>query len=124
VVNLLIEPVARGVGWLGVLDAFAARGSRFVIVTPGIRGANDNKGDQSRTLTAAQALTAGSNYLVVGRPIAVDGNRINQPSNRPHQRSQLLRKKSARCRRLPLVQLSAVYRQGRIQNPRSSAACN
>jgi orotidine-5'-phosphate decarboxylase len=44
-------------------------GRAFTIVTPGIRGASDQRGDQSRTLSAADALASGASYLVVGRPI-------------------------------------------------------
>lgn len=44
-------------------------GSDFQLVTPGIRPANAEQGDQHRTMTPAQALAAGSDYLVIGRPI-------------------------------------------------------
>jgi orotidine-5'-phosphate decarboxylase len=46
-------------------------GREFAVVTPGIRGgaAAAGKDDQERTLTAAQAIKAGSSYLVVGRPV-------------------------------------------------------
>jgi orotidine-5'-phosphate decarboxylase len=46
-----------------------ACGEGFEIVTPGIRGAQDAKGDQTRTLSARDAVAAGASYIVVGRPI-------------------------------------------------------
>ncbi|RMD64430.1 orotidine-5'-phosphate decarboxylase, partial [Candidatus Parcubacteria bacterium] len=44
-------------------------GKSFQLVTPGIRPAWAEKGDQTRIMTPADALAAGSDYLVVGRPI-------------------------------------------------------
>ncbi|MDF1588175.1 MAG: orotidine-5'-phosphate decarboxylase [Gammaproteobacteria bacterium] len=44
-------------------------GADFQLVTPGIRPANSEQGDQHRTMTPQQAIAAGSSYLVIGRPI-------------------------------------------------------
>ena len=41
----------------------------FILVTPGIRPLGSNTDDQRRIMTPSEALSAGSNYLVIGRPI-------------------------------------------------------
>ena len=44
-------------------------GKEFVTVTPGVRFADGEKGDQKRVMTPAEARKIGSDYIVVGRPI-------------------------------------------------------
>lgn len=44
-------------------------GAQFLTVTPGVRFADGDKGDQKRVMTPAQAKKEGSDYIVVGRPI-------------------------------------------------------
>jgi orotidine-5'-phosphate decarboxylase len=44
-------------------------GDEFCLVTPGIRPVNANRDDQSRVMSPKAAMQAGSNYLVIGRPI-------------------------------------------------------
>lgn len=44
-------------------------GTEPILVTPGIRPAGNDAGDQKRIATPAMAVAAGSTYLVVGRPI-------------------------------------------------------
>lgn len=45
------------------------QGADFKLITPGIRPLTADKGDQQRIMTPTDALKAGSDYLVIGRPI-------------------------------------------------------
>ncbi|EMN7448639.1 orotidine-5'-phosphate decarboxylase [Vibrio parahaemolyticus] len=44
-------------------------GKEFKLITPGIRPAGSEQGDQRRIMTPVDAIQAGSDYLVIGRPI-------------------------------------------------------
>ncbi|PSV13609.1 orotidine-5'-phosphate decarboxylase [Photobacterium leiognathi] len=44
-------------------------GQNFKLVTPGIRPVGSEAGDQRRVMTPVEAIAAGSDYLVIGRPI-------------------------------------------------------
>jgi len=75
----LVERRARKAADLGVdgvvaspLEAAAVRsivGPKMAIVTPGVRSAGVDAGDQKRVATPARAIADGANYLVIGRQI-------------------------------------------------------
>ena len=67
---------ARGAGLDGVVcspleaaKVHEACGKGFLTVTPGVRFADGDRGDQKRVMTPAEAKRIGSDYIVVGRPI-------------------------------------------------------
>jgi orotidine-5'-phosphate decarboxylase len=78
-VSDLVEARARQAQVLGVdglvcspEEAAALRGTvghHMNLVTPGIRPAGSATGDQKRIMTPARAISAGADYLVVGRPV-------------------------------------------------------
>jgi orotidine-5'-phosphate decarboxylase len=51
-----------------------AVGHDMVFVTPGVRPSGSARGDQKRVATPGQAIAAGADYLVVGRPITAAGD--------------------------------------------------
>jgi orotidine-5'-phosphate decarboxylase len=77
-----LAKLAKDAGLRGVvaspLEIEAIRdacGADFTILTPGIRPSGSAVGDQKRTLTPREAIAAGADYLVVGRPITAARDR-------------------------------------------------
>ena len=73
---MLYAENARAAGLDGVVcspleagEVHARCGADFLTVTPGVRFAGGEKGDQVRVTTPASARELGSDYIVVGRPI-------------------------------------------------------
>lgn len=73
---LALAKLAKEVGMDGVVasahEAKAIRqecGPKFLIVVPGVRPTETSTNDQSRVATPAEAIRAGADYLVIGRPI-------------------------------------------------------
>ena len=58
--------IASGLEAAGIKSEY---GARLLVVTPGIRPAGGDMGDQKRTVDVAQAFSNGADYIVVGRPI-------------------------------------------------------
>jgi orotidine-5'-phosphate decarboxylase len=44
-------------------------GDHLILVTPGIRPKGSGAGDQKRVMTPAEAIVAGADHIVVGRPV-------------------------------------------------------
>lgn len=78
---LRLAALARSQGCGGIVtsahEAAEVRrelGAGFALVTPGIRPAGSDVGDQARVVTPAQAIAAGASHIVVGRPITAAAN--------------------------------------------------
>jgi orotidine-5'-phosphate decarboxylase len=73
---LRLATLTKSAGLDGVVcsprEAAAIRGAvgpGFLLVTPGVRPASASLDDQQRVMTPADAIAAGADYLVIGRPV-------------------------------------------------------
>jgi len=95
---LALAKLAQQAGLDGVVasgqEARAIRaqcGPRFLVVTPGVRPQSARANDQSRITTPSEAIEAGADYLVVGRPIT--------EADDPHTAARAIAREIALARR-------------------------
>lgn len=74
--NLAMRSGLRGLvcSALEIVELRSFLPSECQLITPGIRPAGSERGDQKRTLTPAEAIAAGADWLVIGRPIYAADN--------------------------------------------------
>ena len=140
-----LAALARDAGCAGVVcSAHEVRdlkrffGDDFLTLTPGIRPAGSAHGDQKRVMTPAQAVDAGADYIVVGRPIVeapdplAAAKAILGGDERPRVSApqldlaaELARSRRAAGRTFP-VELGAPQRSLRteVPHPRGSRSCS
>jgi len=85
---LRLTALARNCGCDGIVtsvrEAAEVRrefGTGFAILTPGIRPAGSDVGDQARSATPSEAVQAGVDYIVVGRPITAAADPVTAAKN-------------------------------------------
>ena len=83
VVDAGLDGVVCSAAECRALRAFAPPG--FLLVTPGIRPADASADDQRRTVTPADALAAGSDHLVIGRPVTAAADPLASASRDPRR---------------------------------------
>jgi orotidine-5'-phosphate decarboxylase len=89
---LALGKLALGAGCQGLVSSAkeapslrTAYGDKFTLVTPGVRPAGAEHGDQARVVTPAQAIAAGASHIVVGRPITDAANPMQAAKNIIHE---------------------------------------
>jgi orotidine-5'-phosphate decarboxylase len=70
--DLGVDGIVSAATEVATLRPLVGRG--MVLITPGIRPAGADAGDQKRIMTPAKAIAAGADYLVIGRPILDAGD--------------------------------------------------
>ena len=94
----------------------AAVGPKMILVTPGIRPAGADVGDQKRVATPGSAIRDGADYLVVGRPITTA---LRSTQGRPGDRRGDRRGRALIARSSALFSAAPLFRGDAIRCPKA-----